>query len=516
MKIGNLMQKFFMSNPKRAMWFLSTMPASFWEKQGKKKLLISFHEAAEKVPAYKDFLKKNGLKDHTKIKTIENFKEYVPITNKKQYFNRYRREQLLSAPIQEMYNFATTSGTTGEPVFWFRDKNQDWILPKYVRVVYQNCWEIDKKSTLWIVTYALGPWIAGELNTWLMKQVSLDDPKLQLTIATPGANLDHVLYCIKKLAEDYDQIVIAGYPSFIKLVINEGKNNGINWEKLSVKIQTGGEAVSDNWKSAVMCQLTDQKKPNSDSINTLLDVYGTADAGGIGFGSLLTNIIRKIASEDKKFCKQLFGEDYAPSIVQYNPSAYYIEMLNEDHIVLSSYSGVPLIRYDIEDVGGIVPYNKMLKALDDNGYDIQKLLTENNTPKSYKVWRLPFVYVYSRQQALSIASANVYPSQIEKIVLSAEQFNGYKLSKTEDEHGNSQFVIYLELKKNAKIENEKLLTLSEHYVLAILNHLKKVNTDFNQACIEDLATCLPIVKIYPFRDGPFAEDSNRTKPRLIV
>lgn len=516
MKIGDVMQKFFMSNPKRAMWFLSTMPASFWEKQGKKKVLVNFHEAAEKVPAYQDFLKKNGLKNHATIRTIEDFKKLIPIANKKQYFNNYPMEQLLSAPIQEMYNFATTSGTTGDPVFWFRNKYQDWILPKYVRVLYQNCWEIDKKSTLWVVTYALGPWIAGELNTWLMKQVSLDDPKLKLTIATPGANLDHVLYCIKKLAKDYDQVVIAGYPSFIKLVINEGKNNGIDWKKINVKIQTGGEAVSDNWKNAVMSQLADPKKPNSNSVNTLLDVYGTADAGGIGFGNLVTNVIRKVASEDKIFCKQLFGEDYAPSLVQYNPSAYYIETLNENHIGISNYSGVPLIRYDIEDIGGIVSYDTMLKVLNERGYNIQKLLIENNAPKSYKVWSLPFVYVYFRQQVLSIASANVYPSQIEKIILDAVQFNGYKLSRIEDENGNSQFVVYLELKKNIKIGNEQLSALSKQYSLLILDQLQKVNTDFNQAFIEDPETCLPKVKIYQFRNGPFVEDGTRTKPKLIV
>jgi len=57
-KIGRIFQNFILSNPKRAIWFMKTMPASFWEKQGRKLALEAFREAVKNSPAYQDFLKK--------------------------------------------------------------------------------------------------------------------------------------------------------------------------------------------------------------------------------------------------------------------------------------------------------------------------------------------------------------------------------------------------------------------------------------------------------------------------
>ena len=86
MKIGDLIQKFFMSNPRRAMWFLSVMPAFFWERMGRKKVLDTFYESAKKVPAYKKFLIEYKVKSE-EIKTFKDFQEKVPVLDKKSYIN---------------------------------------------------------------------------------------------------------------------------------------------------------------------------------------------------------------------------------------------------------------------------------------------------------------------------------------------------------------------------------------------------------------------------------------------
>jgi phenylacetate-coenzyme A ligase PaaK-like adenylate-forming protein len=81
-KISDVLQNFIMSNPKRAMKFMSSMSASFWERQGRKRALSIFHEAAEKVPAYKRFLKLKEV-NSKEIKTFEDFQKRVPIIDKK-------------------------------------------------------------------------------------------------------------------------------------------------------------------------------------------------------------------------------------------------------------------------------------------------------------------------------------------------------------------------------------------------------------------------------------------------
>ncbi|MGZ4926149.1 MAG: hypothetical protein ACXV4B_06825, partial [Halobacteriota archaeon] len=61
------------------------MSPDFWEKGGERLALSSFHETAQKVPAYRDFLLKHGLEDHRQVKTIEDFKEMVPVMDKESY-----------------------------------------------------------------------------------------------------------------------------------------------------------------------------------------------------------------------------------------------------------------------------------------------------------------------------------------------------------------------------------------------------------------------------------------------
>jgi len=52
-KISAIFQNFIISNPKRAIWFMKSMSASFWEKQNKKLALEVFKEARENSPGYK-------------------------------------------------------------------------------------------------------------------------------------------------------------------------------------------------------------------------------------------------------------------------------------------------------------------------------------------------------------------------------------------------------------------------------------------------------------------------------
>src|SRR5437868_4568089 len=55
--------------------------------QAEKKVLNLFHKAANNVPAYKDFLKKNNTVA-SKIKTIKDF-IHVPPISKENYIDRY-------------------------------------------------------------------------------------------------------------------------------------------------------------------------------------------------------------------------------------------------------------------------------------------------------------------------------------------------------------------------------------------------------------------------------------------
>jgi len=132
------MQKIVISNPKTGMWFLSHMPASFWERQGRKKALATFYEAAERVPAYQKFLKEKGV-NPKEIRTFEDFQKKVPLTDKENYILKYPLNELCwGEKIEKMYTVSTSSGSTGTPSFWPRLPQQDLFLPKYWEVLFYS------------------------------------------------------------------------------------------------------------------------------------------------------------------------------------------------------------------------------------------------------------------------------------------------------------------------------------------------------------------------------------------
>src|SRR5581483_2466821 len=93
---------------------LSEKNENFWLKAGQQKALKLFHAAAERVPAYKDFLKQNKI-DNKKIVSISDFKQ-VPLTDKKNYIAKYPlKSRVWDGQPQENKIIASSSGTTGNP-----------------------------------------------------------------------------------------------------------------------------------------------------------------------------------------------------------------------------------------------------------------------------------------------------------------------------------------------------------------------------------------------------------------
>lgn len=511
MKIGDLMQKFFMSNPKRAMWFLSTMPASFWEKQGKKKTLAAFQETAQKVPAYQKFLIEHKVKPED-IKTFEDFQEKVPILDKKSYISKYKLEDRCLRKLSGMSTVSMSSGSSGNSTFWPRIAQQDAMLPRYFENFYLQNWDIDKKSTLIVVTMALGTWIAGQLVIGATKPIT-DSGKYPLTLVTPGADVEQVAKVIKGIGADYDQIIIVVYPSLLTPILEAGEKENINWKKLNIKLWIGGEPTSGEWHGYIRKRLG----INPDDLSFLASVYGTADAGGIGFGSPLSSLITDLSSKDKKLAQDLFGSETLPSLVQFSPLGYFIEEVDGE-IVINYMSGVPLIRYSIHDKGGVISYKKALKILKNHNYDAEKILLKKGYSKN-KIWKWPFVYTFGRRDnVISIGGANVYPENIEPVIYRREmrRINSFKLGIEESKEGGMRFTILIELQGGRKVSGKTLGELEKKYHDIFLERLLKVNDDYRDAYEIDSRSTDPLIKIYTYGQDPFAIDKKRTKPKLII
>lgn len=507
-KFGNLMQGFFMGNPRRAMWFLSTMPVSFWEKQGQKKALQLFREATDKTSAYKDFLKKHNLQPD-EIQTFADFKTKVPITDKKNYIYNYDLRSVSLDALPNTYTFVTSSGSTATPSFWPRIAVQDRMIPRYFELLYLQSWSIDRYATLVIIATALG-WSAASICDWNLKQVAATN-KYRLTIASPGADVHQIIEIIKKMGSHYEQIIMITYPSFLRSLLDEGERQEIRWQEYNVKLWTGGEPVEHAWREAISKRLGIKEN----DWTGITEVYGVSDAAGtgtVGFGSPMTGLIRKLAAENKSLLKDLFDAEHLPSLVQYNPMGYFVEIV-EGEIVVTSGGGIPLIRYNIHDRGGVIPFDQMMESLKSHDYDPLALCREHGYSPN-KIWKWPFVYTFGRSDnVVSIGGANVYPQNIEAALHTKETegIHSFKLMVRTGKGGEMRLHILVELKRNLEISEE--LKIKYHNI--ILNKLLEVNADYRKSYEDDMVSADPVIELYLFGTGPFSDKRVKTK-RLYI
>ena len=508
------MQSLIMSNPKLTRLFMSNMPASFWEKQGKKKALKIFQLAVQEVPAYKDFLQKQNI-NPDKIRTLEDLKK-LPILDKKNYIQKYPiNKRCLNGTLAGKYTVEKSASTTGSSYFWPRLFEEDELFPKYIEYSFVQFYGIDKKSTLVILTLALGTWTSGEKMAQALRMTAVENG-FPLTVVTPGANLEEVIEIVKNLSPYYDQTIIVGYPPFIKTAIDEGIKQKIDWKKLNVRLGLGGEGYSEQWREYMGEKIG---LPQKDLLG-ISGGYGAADLGmSVGREYPITVLIRKLAYKDKKLAKALFGEEnLLPSFLQYNPASFYIEEVNGE-LIFTVKTGTPLVRYNIHDRGGVLPFAKVIKITKEYGYDVYNLLKKYDYGKG-NIWKLPFFYVFGRSDGtVSIGGANIYPENIDAALYAADtsMINAYKLTLQVDTRMNSRPCIMIELEKGVKLYSQaEESKLEKQFHDIFLFKMLELNSDFRDAYRVDSQSTNPIIKIYHFGEGPFAEDKKKIKRRYVL
>lgn len=502
-----------MSRREWATWFMSTMKGSFWEKQGAKKTLKRFQIVASRVPAYKKLIQEHGI-NPKEITTIENYKN-LPILDKKNYLKKYELEELcLDGKLSDKYLIDRSSGYSGTSFFWPRMIEEDKDYPTYMKLAYEQFYGIDQKSTLMIITLSLGTWVGGEKISWATREIALSG-KHPFTVVTPGTNIDEVLEIVQFFKKKYDQIVIVGYPPFVKNVIDEGTRRGVDWKSFTLKIGLGGEGYSEDWREYVRDNIGMDKK----DLMGIAGGYGAADLGmSVGREYPISVLIRKLANQNKALARELFGGESIPSLCQYNPATFYIEAV-QNELVFSCLAGIPLVRYNIHDRGGVIPFTKALDIVRSHGFDPIKLLLEHGYT-TRDIWKLPFFYVYGRSDGTAIIDGtNVYPDNINPALCSDEgrMIHSYQMEVKQDDKFNEHLYVYLELHPNIPLPKDAeydSLVIKLHN--QVLKSLQKTNTDYSDAYSNNPNTCDPKVKLYEYGQGPFLNSDKAIKLRYLM
>ncbi|HEY9691302.1 MAG TPA: hypothetical protein V6D15_03815 [Oculatellaceae cyanobacterium] len=301
-----------------------------------------------------------------------------------------------------------------------------------------------------------------------------------ITVVTPGNNKEEIFKVVQELGSEFEQVVLLGYPPFIKDVIDTGIARGVEWQQYQIKMVFAGEVFSEEWRSLVGERVS-SNNPCYDSAS----LYGTADAGVLGNETPLSISIRRFFANHPDAAKELFGESRLPTLVQYDPLSRFFETY-EDTLLFSGDNGIPLVRYHISDTGGLISYDEMLEFLAKWDFDpIAKLQKESpfasptTEEKVRGIHRLPFVYVFGRSNfTVSYFGANIYP---ENVTVGLEQpeikdwvTGKFVMQVKEDADKNKFLSVVVELAPNVEGSEEKQDAIAN----SILSQLLRLNSEF--------------------------------------
>ncbi len=454
-----------LKDPVQLLKDLQIKPERYWIRRGEKRALLLFHQMAKRVPAYKDFLKKNNIHPQT-IKTIQDFKQ-IPTIDKDNYLRQYPHEALCwdGKFKQKRWTISATSGSTGEPYYFPREIDQDYQYAVTAELYLRNNFDIHKKSTLYINGFGMGIWIGG-VFTYQAIKLAAQRGNYNLSIITPGSSKEEIIKAIKYLGSKFDQIIIGGYPPLVKDTIDDGIRQGINWKQYDLKFIFSAEGFSETFRDYII-EKTGLKNPYKDTLNH----YGIVDIGTAAHETPFSILLRRIALRDESLHTKLFSiKNKLPTCTQFLPELFFFEEVNRG-IICSCFSGLPLVRYDLKDNGGIISLQQVKKILQEKDIDLQKEIIQANIENT--LWNLPFVYIFERRDfTVKLSGANIYPEEIKKALqhtfLQTYVTGKFTMVTKHDKNQDQYLEINIEKKPNSVISSytkKKFLNSIIHQLL---------------------------------------------------
>lgn len=468
--------------------FFSEKDGKWWEKEGRKRALALFHDAAEHVPAYKDFLKKNKI-THAKVKTWEDFR-HVPVTSKKNYLRKYPLEKLCwNGNLNRPFVFTATSGSTGEPFYFPRTSAVDGNASITHEFFLRNGLSGGKESTLVIVAFGMGIWIGG-LITYKAFEIAAQRGDYPLSLITPGINKKEVLSALEKIAPKYKQVILAGYPPMIKDILDEGIAQGIDFGKLNMRIVTAAEVYTESFRDYIA-----EKAKVRNIYTDIMSVYGSADIGTMAFETPTAILARRLAMGNGELFGDMFpGVKKTPTLAQFNPLQIMFEALNGE-VALTGDSAIPLIRYAIGDNGGVVGHVDMMNHIRERGINWAREVKRAGLKNTQQ---LPFVYVYERNDfSTTLYGLQIYPEMIREALLkkkiSPYVTGKFSMATMFDNKQNQYLELHIELKKDKKESRELTDIVTEE----VFEYLRQINSEFRELSNHLKERARPKIKLWP-------------------
>ena len=447
-----------------------------------------FRSAAVRVPAYKDFLRRNSIAPD-RIRTAADL-QAVPPVDKKNYLTQYPLEKLCwdGTMAGKSFIYTATSGSTGSPFYFPRDASLDrrsmLMHELYLRTVSRG----RVPSTLVIVSFGMGVWIGGVITYQAFKLLA--ERGYPVSIITPGTNKKEIFEALARLAPKYEQVVLCGYPPFLKDVLDEAPSHGFDPARRPLKLLFAAEAFSESFREYVMAR-AGAVEPCLDTAN----VYGSADLGTMAMETPVSIALRRLAVQDAALYAAIFpGTTKLPTLAQFHPAVARFDE-QDGQLLVTGDNALPLIRYAIGDHGGVRGYDELLASAKAARPDLSKAL------RACGRWTLPlpFVYVYERADfSVKLYGAIIYAEHVraglQQPKLQGDVTGKFSMETKRDEREDEFLEVNVELRSKKSAAGG----LRDRVRDAVVAALREKNAEYRYLSDNLKDRVLPRVALWPY------------------
>lgn len=435
----------------------------------------------ETVPAYAQFLHDANYADAAHGNWSD-----VPCMDKNNYVHRFSLQDLFPdgrvAPVGH-----SSSGSSGKPTFWFRGPKQKAMgAVYYARIVDRVMGIPPSDNTLVVVCFGMGVWVAGQYTLLAFADLG-EQAGRQLSVLSPGMEVDEICSILGRLSGHFDHTVLVGYPAALDLLIEQLYRRHVELPR-RLRLITSGDKISETWRSAKMADLG-IAEPRS-----IVNVYGSSDGGILAIETPLSIELRRHLEKHPDLQKQVLGHSLGspPALFQYDPAFIAFEEIAGE-LVLTADLDLPLVRYNIHDRGRVLSYDAMMA------------LVGELPAQPWDGWQYPFVSVSGRTDvAVNFYGVKVYPEVIQKGLQAAsvrEHLSGSFVAFTLAQERGELFCLNLQLSGQA--DDADLVSLIENVVQ---ERLLAESHEYRHLCAKlGRQVNRPRVRLYAHNDAVFPD-----------
>ncbi|QIS18940.1 phenylacetate--CoA ligase family protein [Nocardia terpenica] len=449
--------------------------------------------ATNGVGAYRSFLADHGV-DVAAIRSMADFTA-LPVVTADNYLRRYPLSELMwDSDIRSATEWNTSSGSTGEPSYYpMNSVSAEHGIELYDRI-FRTGFQSDRVSTLLVVGFAMGTWVGGTYT--YRAALELCRRGHELAAITPGVACSSILKSIAQLGNYYDQVVLAGYPPFVRDVLDEA--NG-EVPHPNMRILAAGESVTEPWRDRIL-----ELIGHPGAAERVRLIYGTADAGIIGYETADAIAVRRLAHADQRLRSVLFGAgDVLPTFVEFDPQLRFTEVDRDGRFLFTIDGPIPLTRYRLNDEGAILTRDEVSDALRRCGYQLPVRTSTRDSG---------FLMLRRRSDvAASFYGVKLYPESIRSALddpaVSSHLSGKFTLTTELDADFAQTLTLCVELRRGATPPADLLETVARRVVVA----LAATSSEYHRLHAELGSRAEPSVSLKPFGHKLFRTESIKTR-----